>query len=105
MPQYPGGHKKMLQDIVQGLHYPASAKAAGVGGTVLIGFIIGPDGRMRDVQLEQSLKAEAKQQKAVGELHEAALQAVRSLTAQWQPGRQNNKRVAVAFTIPLLLQP
>jgi TonB family protein len=73
--------------------YPAVAKAARVGGTVLVEATIGPDGKVADARVLRSVPL----------LDQAALDAVR----QWEyaPTRVRGVAVPVIITVAINFQP
>jgi len=73
--------------------YPAVAKAARVGGTVLVEATIGPDGKVADARVVKSVPL----------LDQAALDAVR----QWEyaPTRVRGVAVPVIITVAINFQP
>jgi protein TonB len=66
--------------------YPRHALAAEVRGAVIVDLVIGPDGKVQDATVRQSVPA----------LDQAALEAVR----QWlfEPARRNGEAIAVIVT-------
>ncbi|OON70751.1 hypothetical protein B0919_01675 [Hymenobacter sp. CRA2] len=101
MPEYPGGMMQLMRDLGSRVVYPEAAKAAGLQGKVFIGFTIMPDGTLRDLRVNKGVEAPAKQQALAKQMDTAALQAVQSLSGRWQPGTQNGRPVAVAYTLPI----
>jgi len=73
--------------------YPAVAKSARVGGTVLVEATIGPDGKVADARVVRSVPL----------LDQAALDAVR----QWEyaPTRVRGTAVPVIITVAINFQP
>ena len=73
--------------------YPAVAKAARVGGTVIVEATIGPDGKVADARVVKSVPL----------LDQAALDAVR----QWEyaPTRVRGVAVPVIITVAINFQP
>lgn len=105
LPLYPGGQKQLVQDINANLKYPKAAKAANLGGSILVGLTIGSNGLLRDVKLVEHLTAGTGQERMAQELQDAALQAVRDVSAHWRPALQNNKPVAFYSVLTLQLHP
>ena len=89
MPVFPGGEKAMMKFIHDNLIYPESAKATGVQGTVFVNMVIDDKGKV----------ANAKVLKGVPILGDEALRVL-SLMPAWEPGKQDGRPVAVAYTIP-----
>ncbi|MCC2545970.1 M56 family metallopeptidase [Hymenobacter sp. BT175] len=107
MPEYPGGQAKLMQDIMANLKYPADAKAAGLGGTVLIEFVINSEGQISVIDFKQRAKAPAGQEALARLLDKAATDAILVGVSGtgWKPGRHQGKAVAVSFVVPLSFQP
>lgn len=73
------------------LKYPKTAVEQGIQGTVMVGFVIGKDGKMRDVQIVKSVHPL---------LDEEALKVV-SASPKWRPGIRAGKKVSTSMTIPV----
>lgn len=50
-PSYPGGDSAMKEYISSNLKYPATALETGVEGVVTVGFVVLPDGTLKDVKV------------------------------------------------------
>jgi TonB family protein len=101
MPEYQGGQEQLMRDLGQTVVYPAAAKAAKFQGMVIVGFVIGADGKLQDLQIRKGSKVPAGREALAEELYQAALQGVERLPGTWEPGRQNGQPVAVSFTLPI----
>ena len=56
MPQFPGGnHEAMRTWIAQNLKYPEEAFKKNITGQVFVNFIVGSDGKIKDVKVIQSV--------------------------------------------------
>ena len=73
------------------MKYPAIARENGIEGVVYVGFVVGKDGSIRDVQVKRGI---------AGGCNEEAIRVIK-LMPNWNPGKQNGKAVSVAFTIPV----
>ena len=82
---------EIIKYVSSNTKYPAIAKDAGIQGTVFVYFVVGKDGKIRDVkvlrEVDPRLDAEAKR-------------VVESLPA-FEPGEQRGKSVSVQYTIPV----
>lgn len=92
MPQFPGGEMAMMKYIADHLQYPADAMEAGDEGRVVVRFVVGADGTVRDATIikgcTESLDAEA-------------LRVISALPA-FIPGKNaNGEPVAVSLVIPV----
>ncbi|MCM1093548.1 MAG: M56 family metallopeptidase [Lachnospiraceae bacterium] len=86
MPQYPGGEKALLTDLMKNLKHPDSD----VEGRVIIKFVVTSSGSVGDVSIIRSLTPE---------MDKAAEDAVKTL--HFEPGRMNGKPVNVYYTLPV----
>lgn len=86
MPQYPGGEKALLTDLMKNLKHPDSE----VEGRVIIKFVVTSSGSVGDVSIIRSLSPE---------MDKAAEDAVKTL--HFEPGRMNGKPVNVYYTLPI----
>ncbi len=91
MPEFAGGNEALMRYMQKNLHYPPQALRATIEGKVFISFTVQADGTIADVQVLKGL--------GYGTDEEAA-RVVKSMPA-WTPGRQNNRSVAVRYTLPI----
>ncbi len=91
MPEYPGGGKEIKKFITMNTRYPSSAKQIKFQGRVLISFIVNEDGKIKDIR-PATPKAPVLMQEGM---------RVVSLLSDWEPGYQNDKPVAVEFTVQI----
>lgn len=121
-PSYPGGIGEMMKYLSSHLKYPQVAEEMRVGAEVVVRFTVDKTGFVRSPQVVEVnaqsplLTAEiAKAAKdgdaeavevsknyydAVEALKEEAIHLVRSMP-RWEPGRQNGKRIATTYTLPI----
>lgn len=90
MPQFNGD---MMQFLAANITYPETARANKTEGKVMVQFIVGSDGQLRDI------KTVGKAAPDTG-LARAAIEAVSKMPA-WIPGVEDGKKVAVQFTLPV----
>lgn len=91
MPTYPGGEKALTEFIKNNMKYPASAKSAGIKGTVYIEFEVGKDGKVSNAVVTRGISTE---------LDAAALEVVRRL-GNFNPATNGGKPVAVKMVLPV----
>ncbi len=91
MPSYPGGDKELNRYLVENLRYPAVDVENGTNGRVILRFVVGENGAIRDVKVIRSLSATCDKE---------AIRVVKGMK-NWIPGRQNGIAVPVYFTIPV----
>ena len=77
--------------VYQYLRYPEEAVMNGIQGTVQVNFIIGKDGKLRDVSIAKSVDPS---------LDNEALRVV-SASPKWRPGRLRGEKVATSMTVPV----
>lgn len=88
------GLKHLIQYIGQRLNYPAAAKENNLQGTVVVGFIVDQEGRVKDAKIVRDIGAGC---------GEEALRVIRSMPL-WQPGREKGKNVGVELKLPIRFQ-
>ncbi len=91
MPQFPGGQVELMKWIGEHLKYPTIAQENGTQGRVTCQFVVGKDGKVRDVTILKTLDPYCDKE------------AVRVIMAMpnWIPGKQNGKAVSVKYTVPI----
>lgn len=77
--------------VYQYLKYPPECVRDGIQGIVMVDFVIGKDGKLRDVTVSRSIHPL---------LDEAALKVVNA-SPKWQPGRIKGQKVDCRMTIPV----
>jgi TonB family protein len=92
MPQFAGGEGAMLQFLGSNIQYPSDAKAKGVEGLVVLGFVVETDGTISELQTIKSLGHGT---------DEEAMRVVKLTSGKWTPGRQNGKVLRVRYTLPI----
>jgi len=91
MPEYPGGMGEMMKFLSRHIKYPAEAKQKGEQGRVVVSFIVGKDGKLRDFEVKRSVSPA---------LDAEAIRVVKEMP-DWKPGRQRGKAVDCRFTLPV----
>lgn len=92
MPAFPGGEAKLRDFLSKNLKYPEQAKRFGMSGRVVVEFIVGKDGKIKDQRIVRGL--------GYG-LDDEALR-VTKLMPDWTPGKVGGKAVIVKFQLPIL---
>ena len=90
-PQFPGGMQELMKYIRDNLRYPVIAQENGTQGRVIVGFVVGSNGKIRDVKVLRSVDPY---------LDKEAVRVVESMPS-WIPGRQNGQAVSVKYTLPI----
>ena len=78
--------------VSKNLKYPKDAKAAHIDGTVRIKFVVGSNGGVQEVEVEQGV---------CPSLDAEAVRVVRS-SPKWKPGVKNGKPCRVTFHLPVI---
>lgn len=94
MPQFPGGPTEMMKYINKNMNYPTIAQENGTQGRVTCQFVVGADGRVRDVKVLRGVDPY---------LDKEAVRVIMSMP-KWIPGKQNGKAVSVKYTIPVMFK-
>lgn len=94
MPSFPGGDAKLMTWLSQNIQYPAIAEENGVQGRVIVRFVVGKDGTIRNPKILRSVDPS---------LDKEALRVVKAMPI-WIPGKQKGIPVAVYFTLPVTFQ-
>ncbi len=91
MPEFPGGMEALLTYVASHIQYPAKAVEANTQGRVVVKFIIGEDGKVRDPEIAKGVSEE---------LDAEAIRVVKSLP-DFIPGKVGGKPVAVSYHLPI----
>jgi periplasmic protein TonB len=90
-PEFPEGLKAMYLFLRNNMIYPSIARESGIEGNVYVGFVVGKDGKIRNITIKRGIG---------GGCNEEAARVV-ALMPKWNPGKQNGKAVSVAYTLPI----
>lgn len=90
-PMFRGGDAGLFDFIRQNLRYPKKALEAAIQGSVLVRFAIDPDGKVRDVEVVQSVNQY---------LDAEAVRVVKSLP-KFKPGMVDGKPVKFFYNLPV----
>lgn len=91
MPSFPGGNSAMYRFINKNLNYPAQARDNEIEGKIYVQFVVQPNGKLTDKKVVRSIGYGCDKE---------ALKII-SKMPKWKPGKQNGKKVAVYYTIPI----
>lgn len=91
MPEFEGGMAALGKYLSKNLKYPAQARSANVQGTVFVGFVVGNDGKIRDVTVL----------KGIGYGCDEEAKRVVSSMPPWRPGKQSGRAVSVRYSLPI----
>jgi protein TonB len=96
-PSFTGGDDAMMQYLRDNINYPADAREKGIEGTVFIDFVVGDNGKVREVVVSDIVGDEDQS------LKDEAARVVSSMPT-WIPGRQRGEAVDTRFSIPITFQ-
>jgi protein TonB len=82
---------EIIKYVAKNTKYPQIAKDAGIQGTVFVCFVVGKDGKVKDVKVLREVDSR---------LDIEAKRVVESLP-RFDPGSQRGKNVSVQYTIPV----
>ena len=91
MPEFPGGTEALKRFLVRNLRMPENNLEEGAQVKVIARFVVGADGRVRDIEI--TLPAEAE--------FNTEVKRVIAKMPDWKPGSQNHRNVAVYFNLPV----
>ena len=82
---------EIIRYVSSNTKYPPIAKDAGIQGTVFVYFVVGKNGKVKDVKVLREVDPR---------LDKEAMRVVESLP-QFEAGQQRGKSVSVQYTIPV----
>ena len=91
MPSFPGGDAAMMKWLQENMQYPVIAQEQGISGRVIVRFVVGPDGTVKDAEVQRSLDPSCDRE---------ALRVIKKMP-RWIPGKQNGQAVSVYYTLPV----
>jgi protein TonB len=91
MPEFPGGTEALKRFLIRNLRMPENNLEEGGQVKVIARFVVGADGRVRDIEITHPADAEfnAEVKRVIGKMPD------------WKPGSQNHRHVAVYFYLPV----
>ena len=91
MPQFPGGEKALMKYFWSHINYPPFPAEEGIGGRVVVRFIVDETGKVSDVTVIHSVD---------NYLDREVVRVCKSLP-KFIPGRHNGQAVSVWYTLPV----
>ncbi|MFZ4726328.1 MAG: energy transducer TonB, partial [Paludibacter sp.] len=91
MPEFTGGEAARIEFLKQNVRYPEEAQKSKKEGRVIVQFVIGSTGRVRNAKVVKSIAPS---------LDQEALRVVNSFP-DWIPGEQNGRKVSVHKVMPI----
>lgn len=93
-PEFPGGNQAMMDYLIRNLKYPEDAVQNKIEGRVILQFVVGRFGEIKEAQILKSVSESIDQE---------ALRIIREMP-RWKPGKQNGRAVNVRYTMPLMFK-
>ncbi len=90
-PVFPGGMNGLIKYLKRHIQYPEIAQKYHIQGTVYVSFIVGRDGKIREVIILRGIG---------GGCEEEAVRVVKSMP-KWIPGKQDGRLVSCKFALPV----
>ena len=91
MPEFPGGEEARMKFLRDNLIYPSEMMEKGIGGRVIVSFVVEKDGSITNIEVVKS----------VHELLDAEAVRVIKLMPKWTHAIHIGKHVRVRFRIPI----
>ncbi len=91
LPEFPGGENALIKYLSDKLEYPEKAIQRNKQGKVLIGFVVDKNGKIKDIEVLESMGKEC---------DEEAIRVIRSMP-KWKAGSVNGQSVNVKFSVPI----
>ena len=91
MPEFPGGTEALKRFLIKNLRMPENNLEEGTQVKVIARFVVGADGRVRDIEIVLPAEAE----------FNVEVKRVIAKMPDWKPGSQNRRNVAVYFNLPV----
>jgi TonB family protein len=94
-PEFKGGIREFYKFLAMNIRYPINAAKSGVGGRVMLSFVVCEDGTMCEYKVENRV--------GYG-LDEEALRVVKLMNGKWEPGELRGQKVKVKYNVPVNFQ-
>jgi TonB family protein len=93
-PKFPAGDEELIAFLQRNINYPQQEKSNGIGGRVIVRFVIDTNGSVTNIKVMSSVSPNLD------------LEAIRvvSLLPKFIPGIQDGKNVKVYFTLPVVFR-
>ncbi len=90
IPEYPKGNYALQDFIKANLEYPRQAQISNIQGTVMVRFVVEPNGLVTNIGIMKSTGGGCDQEAV----------RIMEMMAKWKPGRTDGKLVRVQMAIP-----
>ena len=92
MPEFPGGMPAMMEYLQTNIKYPKDAIKLDVGGSVMVMFVVEPDGSLSNVRVAR---------RVFPSLDTEAIRVVKAMP-KWKPGKEKGRAVRVNYALPVV---
>lgn len=92
MPEFPGGIAELMRYLGKNIRYPSEAYKNNIYGKVVVAFVIGRDGKVKDITTTSPRIGYG--------LEEEAVRVIANMPL-WKPGIQDGRVVAVRYSLPV----
>lgn len=90
-PQFPGGHTKMMNFIMNKCNFPPETEANPLVGKMIVQFIVERDGSLRDIKIVQGIST----------AYDKECQRVFGIMPKWNPGKDKGRLVRTLMVVPI----
>ena len=91
MPKFPGGDDELMSFLAHRIRYPVISMENEVQGKVIVGFVIGSNGKVKNIRILQSLDP----------FTDGESMRLVSMLPDWLPGTCKGKPIDVKYTLPI----
>jgi periplasmic protein TonB len=84
-----------LEFIYRQVRYPALARENGIEGTVVIVFVVEPDGTLTNIRIARDIGG------GCGEEAQRIVELMNAMPERWTPGKVGGEAVRVQYNFPL----
>lgn len=95
-PEFIGGAEALNKLLYEHIKYPRTALKMGIGGKVVVQYIVDSSGRVRDISIVESVHED---------IDAEAMRVIALTSGKWKPGWQDGRRVSVQFRLPITFTP
>ncbi|MCG6187108.1 energy transducer TonB [Maribellus maritimus] len=97
--EYEDGWESLKTDILSNLNYADEAKNWGVEGTVFVKFVVDENGEIPFISTSTNMESPIDMH--VDKLEQAAAEAIKATSGDWEPSEVENEEVASLLIIPV----
>jgi TonB family protein len=95
LPVFPGGNLGLRKFVAMNVTYPQNARAKGVVGKVIIGFLVTKNGAVDSFKVLNDVHPQ---------LNKSAIDAIKKTNGMWKPGKISGKDTNMALTVPIIFK-